>query len=135
MWRTYCLLKKIFIHHLNSTININWWMKPVYYSLKYIYLENLFIMILSDENCWFIQSTTKNQQMSAEYNCKLCDKEFWNISDYLRHRKRNHENINPISKNRTFIYGNNINQKCAPSKKIRLIQLISFWPTNALSCA
>ena len=62
-----------------------------------------------DENCWFIHSNAKDQQKPAEYNCKLCDKVLANLSEYLRHRKRKHENTIPTCKNfldRTCIYGN-----------------------------
>ena len=39
-----------------------------------------------DENCWFIHSSDK------EYKCNLCGETYSNQTDYLNHKKRNHEN-------------------------------------------
>jgi hypothetical protein len=41
---------------------------------------------LGDENCWFIHSNDK------EYKCNFCEKTYTNQTDYLNHKKRNHEN-------------------------------------------
>ena len=51
-----------------------------------------------EEKCWFVHNTKKHQDISSEYDCKLCDKVFSNLPEYLRHRKSNHEICLPTCK-------------------------------------
>ena len=42
---------------------------------------------LGDKRCWFIHSNSNDQQKPKDFQCKLCEKVFSNVADYLKHQK------------------------------------------------
>ena len=55
------------------------------------------LCIYGDEKCWFVHEPEEEPQCS-EFKCLLCKKESNSLSDFIRHRKFNHEESTPIYK-------------------------------------
>ena len=52
--------------------------------------------IYGDEKCWFVHEP--EPETSNDFHCYICDKEFNLLSEFLKHRKINHENTVPACK-------------------------------------
>ena len=49
--------------------------------------------IYGDENCWFLHEN--ETEKIKEFKCNFCKKEFYKTSDFLKHRKIEHEQLVP----------------------------------------
>ena len=50
--------------------------------------------IYGDENCWFVHEN--ETEKIKEFKCNFCKKEFYKTSDFLKHRKMEHEQLVPV---------------------------------------
>ena len=68
--------------------------------------------IHGDEKCWFVHEPEPEPKAFDDFDCNLCDEEFKLQSEFLKHRKMNHEDKVPACKN--FKAGNCVfgNEKC-----------------------
>ena len=55
--------------------------------------------IHGDEKCWFVHEPEPEPKAFDDFDCNLCDKEFKLQSEFLKHRKMNHEDKVPACKN------------------------------------
>ena len=52
-----------------------------------------------DTNCWFVHSQIKRNNEAVQFKCRSCEKTCISQSEFMRHRKQDHENIVPLCKN------------------------------------
>ena len=57
--------------------------------------------IFGDQNCWFSHPQSSNNLEAEKFKCSLCEKDFWSLSDCLRHRKQDHKELVPLCRNET----------------------------------